>query len=59
MNQTNRILALLFNESDSAASQLKRKRELDSPSENNDILGALLLWHIQGLNEYDVTRFNL
>ena len=40
MTQTNRFLARLFNENDSAASQLKRKRELDSPLENNDILAG-------------------
>ena len=38
MNQTNRFLARLSNESDSAASQPKRKHKLDIPSENNDIL---------------------
>ena len=38
ITQTNRFLARLFNENDSAASQLKRKREQDNPSENNDIL---------------------
>ena len=40
MNQTDRFLARLFNENDSAASQLKRKRELDSPLENNDNLAG-------------------
>ena len=40
MNQTNRFLARLFNENDSAASQLKRKRELDRPLENNGILAG-------------------
>ena len=40
MTQTNRFLARLFDENDSAASQLKRKRELDSPLENNDILAG-------------------
>ena len=40
MTQTNRFLARLFNENDSAASQLKRKRQLDSPLENNDILAG-------------------
>ena len=40
MTQTNRFLARLFNENDSAASQLKRKRELDSPLENNDALAG-------------------
>ena len=40
MTQTNRFLARLFNENDSAPSQLKRKRELDSPLENNDILSG-------------------
>ena len=40
MTQTNRFLARLFNENDSAASQLKRKRELDNPLENNDILAG-------------------
>ena len=41
MTQTNRFLARLFNENDSAASQLKRKRQLDSLLENNDILAGL------------------
>ena len=40
MTQTNRFLARLFNEKDSAASKLKRKRQLDSPLENNDILAG-------------------
>ena len=40
MNQTNRFLARLFNENNSAASQLKRKRELDSPLENNNNLAG-------------------
>ena len=33
MTQTNRFLARLFNENDSAASQLKRKRQLESARE--------------------------
>ena len=40
MNQTNRFLARLFNESDSTAPHLKRKQELDSPLENDEILAG-------------------
>ena len=40
MNQTSNFLARLFDNSDSGASERKRKRELDSPLENNDILAG-------------------
>ena len=48
MNQTNMFLARLFNGSDSDVSQLKRKRELDSPLENNDILAGSFIMAYSG-----------